>query len=157
MDWLDKIKVDNNPRIHPTTKIWHPDLVNIYGDCQIGQRCNIGAFVEIGPGVVIGDDVSIAAFCFIPSGVTIENGCFIGPRVTFCNDKHPPGPKDAWAPINVRKRASVGAGAIILPGVTVGERALVGAGSVVTKDVPDGVIVYGNPARIVKEREGELR
>jgi acetyltransferase-like isoleucine patch superfamily enzyme len=129
------------------TKIWHPDLVNIYGDCKIGQNCNVGAFVEIGPGVVIGDNVSIAAFCFIPSGVTIEDDCFIGPRVTFCNDKYPPSHKDAWQPILVKKGASIGAGSIILPGVTIGEKAQIGAGTIITSDIKPGWRVVGNPAR----------
>jgi len=133
--------------IDKTAKIWHPELVNIYGDCQIGAFCNIGCFVEIGPGVIIGDNVSIGAFCFIPSGVMIENDCFIGPGVVFCNDKYPPGPKDGWLPILVKTGAKIGAKVTILPGVTIGERTLVGAGSVVTKNLPPDIIVMGNPAR----------
>jgi UDP-2-acetamido-3-amino-2,3-dideoxy-glucuronate N-acetyltransferase len=136
-----------NPQIHHSTKIWHPDKVNIYGDCIIGWNCNIGCFVEIGPGVIIGNNVSIAAFCFIPSGVSIDDNCFIGPRVTFTNDKYPPGRKEDWLRTHVKTGASIGAGAIILPGITIGINALVGAGSVVTKDVLDGQRVAGNPAR----------
>lgn len=137
------------PQIHYSTKIWHPDKVNIYGDCIIGCYCNIGAFVEIGPGVIIGNNVNIAAFCFIPSGVTIEDNCFIGPRVTFTNDKYPPGKREDWLRTYVKTGASIGAGSVILPGVTIGSGALVGAGSVVTKDVPDGRRVVGNPARML--------
>ena len=136
-------------------KIWHPDSVNIYGRedavCKIGNGVFIGAFVEIGPGVVIGDNVRIGAHCFIPEGVTIEEDCFVGPRATFCNDKYPPSDRQAWGKILVKKKASIGAGAIILPGVTIGESALVGAGAVVTENVPDWVIVTGNPGkRILK-------
>ena len=129
------------------TKIWNPELSNLYGDFEIGCSCNIGAFVEIGPGVKIGNNVSIAAFCFIPFGVTIEDNCFIGPRVTFTNDRYPPGGRDNWLPILVKEGVSIGAGSIILPGVTIGMGSMVGAGSVVTKDIPDGVRVIGNPAR----------
>lgn len=136
-----------HPQIHHTTKIWHPDKVNIYGDCVIGENCNIGAFVEIGPGVIIGNNVSIAAFCFIPSGVTIEDGCFIGPRVTFTNDKYPPSNKEEWLPTLVKTKARIGAGAIICPGVIIGSNALVGAGSVVTSDIPDNCRIAGNPGR----------
>lgn len=132
------------------SKIWHPEQVNIYGrkdnPCIIGDNVNIGSFVEIGPGVVIGDNVSIGAHCFIPEGVTIEDDCFIGPRTTFTNDKYPMSRKECWLPICVKKGAKIGAGSVILPGVTIGEKALIGAGSVVTKNVNAGVIVKGNPA-----------
>ncbi len=140
---------ENQPQIHHTTKIWHPDKVNIYGNCKIGMYCNIGSFVEIGPGVNIGNKVSIAAFCFIPSGVTIEDGCFIGPRVTFTNDKYPPSHKEQWQPILIKRNASLGAGSIILPGVTIGVGAMIGAGTVVTRDIADGWRVVGNPAKRV--------
>lgn len=132
-------------------KIWHPSLVNLYG-CTIGDDCNIGAFVEIGPGVKIGNHVSIAAHCFIPAGVTIEDDCFIGPRVTFCNDKYPPSHKDNWGKVLVKKGASIGAGAIILPDVEIGEWALIGAGAIVTCSVPSRTKYFGNPAR----HKGEL-
>lgn len=137
--------------IGESTKIWHPELVNIYGSkesiCKIGSCVNIGAFVEIGPGVVIGNNVSIAAFCFIPFGVTIEYSCFIGPRVTFTNDKYPPGNKEDWRPILVKHGTSIGAGSIILPGVTIGENVLIGAGTVVTRDVSNNSRIVGNPGR----------
>ena len=138
--------VDKSCSIGEGTKIWHPELVNLYG-CRIGNNCNIGAFVEIGPGVVIGNNVRIAARCFIPEGVTIEDDCFIGPRATFCNDRFPPSSKDQWEKILVRRGASIGAAAVILPGVTIGERAVIGAGSVVTRDVAAGETIYGIPAR----------
>lgn len=128
------------------TKIWHPSRVNIYG-CRIGEDCNIGDFVEIGPGVVIGNRVRIGAHTFIPEGVTIEDDCFIGPRVTFCNDRYPPSHRDKWEKIVVRRGAAIGAGAIILPGVIIGEGVLVGAGAVVTSSIPDKHKSYGHPSR----------
>jgi UDP-2-acetamido-3-amino-2,3-dideoxy-glucuronate N-acetyltransferase len=135
-----------NCKIGKGSKIWHPDLVNLYG-CEIGENCNVGAFVEIGPGVFIGDDVRIAAHCFIPEGVKIESGCFIGPRVTFTNDPYPPSNRESWKSTVVCKGASIGAGAIILPGVTIGEGALIGAGSIISRNVLPGAKVYGEAAR----------
>lgn len=126
------------------TKIWHPELVNLYG-CIIGEDCNIGAFAEIGPGVVIGNRCRIAAHAFICHGVTIEDDVFIGPRVTFTNDKYPP--SDNWGKILVKHHAAIGAGAVILPDVTINSYALVGAGSVVSKDVYANTKVMGVPAR----------
>lgn len=125
--------------------------VNIYPTAILGRNNSIGSFTEIGDGVVIGSSNRIGAYCFIPWGVTIENYCFIGPRVTFTNDKYPPGGKTAWQKITVKTGAAIGAGAIILPGVTIGKESLVGSGSVVTKDVPDGMVVCGNPAKIRRE------
>ncbi|MFA7099482.1 MAG: acyltransferase [Eubacteriales bacterium] len=140
------------PIIDATVNIWHKDKVNIYGDCKIGKNVNIGAFVEIGPGVEIGHDTSIAAFCFIPSGVKIGHNCFIGPRVTFTNDKYPPSGEENWLKTAVLNKASIGAGSTILPGVIIGYDAKVGAGSVVTKNVPAGATVCGNPAKIINKR-----
>lgn len=128
------------------------DYVNLYG-CKIGKECRIAAFVEIQRGVVIGDRCKVEAFAFIPSGVTVEDEVFIGPRATFTNDLHPHAVGD-WSitPTLVKRGASIGAGAVIVCGVTIGERANVGAGAVVTKDVPDGATVVGNPAKIIKSK-----
>lgn len=134
------------------TKIWHPELSNIYGS-TIGKRCNIGALVEIRNDVVVGDDCKIQAFTFIPGGVRIGNRVFIGPRVTFTNDKHPKA-VGAWTPLvtTVEDDVNIGAGAVILPGIIIGRGATIGAGAVVTKDVPSGVTMIGNPARILKKK-----
>jgi acetyltransferase-like isoleucine patch superfamily enzyme len=128
------------------------DYVNLYG-CKIGRECRIAAFVEIQRGVTIGDHCKVEAFAFIPSGVTIEDEVFVGPRATFTNDLHPHAVGD-WSitPTLVKKGASIGAGAVIVCGVTIGEGATVGAGAVVTKDVPAGATVVGNPARPVKKK-----
>jgi UDP-2-acetamido-3-amino-2,3-dideoxy-glucuronate N-acetyltransferase len=126
------------------------DYVNLYG-CKIGRDCKIAAYVEIQRGVTIGDRCKVEAFAFIPSGVKIEDEVFIGPHAVFTNDLHPKAVGD-WeiVPTLVKKGASIGAGAVIVCGVTIGEGAMVGAGSVVTKDVPPGVLVVGNPAKVVK-------
>lgn len=144
--------IDSLAIIHPTTTIWHPELINIYGDCIIGSFVNIGCFVEIGPGVVIGNNVRIGAHCFIPEGVTIEDDVFVGPGVIFTNDRYPPGGKENWRPILVKAKASIGAGSVILPGVEIGEGAMIGAGTVVTKNIPAGYRVVGNPCRRILTR-----
>ena len=126
------------------------DFVNIFG-CKIGKDCKIAAFVEIQKGVTIGNKCAIEAFAFIPTGVTIEDEVFIGPHVCFTNDKKPRAVNPGWkvVPTTVKKGASIGAGSIIMCGVTIGEKAMVGAGSVVTKDVPANTLVIGNPAKDV--------
>jgi len=139
-------------------KIFHPELVNLYG-CEISVGCKIGAFVEIRSQVKIGRNVKIQAFAFIPEGVTVEDGVFIGPHVCFTNDKYPRGvnPDGSlmqagdWEiiPTLVKQGASIGANATVLCGITIGEYAMVGAGAVVTHDVPDYAIVTGVPARVV--------
>ena len=125
--------------------IYHPDLVNLYG-CEIGDGCKIGTFVEIRKQVKIGRNVKIQAFAFIPEGIIIEDGVFIGPHVCFTNDRYPRAINpdgslmgaDDWeiVPTLVKQGANLGANSTIICGVTVGEYALVGAGAVVTSDVP---------------------
>jgi UDP-2-acetamido-3-amino-2,3-dideoxy-glucuronate N-acetyltransferase len=134
-------------------------FVNLYG-CTIGDETSIGTFVEIQKGVTIGARCKIQSHTFICEGVTIEDEVFVGHNVNFINDAYPravaPGgalqTERDWSvlPILVRRGASLGTGSTILGGLTIGERAIVGAGSVVTRDVPDGVIVAGNPARVLR-------
>jgi UDP-2-acetamido-3-amino-2,3-dideoxy-glucuronate N-acetyltransferase len=127
------------------------DFVNLYG-CRIGRDCKIAAFAEIQRGVVIGDRCKVEAYAFIPSGVTIEDEVFVGPHAVFTNDLHPRATGD-WdvVPTVVKRGASIGAGAVVVCGVTIGEKAMVGAGAVVTKDVPPGKLVVGNPAKVIKQ------
>lgn len=135
-------------------------FVNLYG-CRIGDETKIGTFVEIQKGAVIGRRVKISSHTFICEGVEIEDYVFIGHGVTFINDKYPHATTETgelqteanWVcvPTVVKNGASIGSNATILCGVTIGERAIVGAGSVVTHDVPPGVVVAGNPARILHE------
>ena len=120
---------------------------NIYPSAKIGKDVNIGTFCEIGANVKIGDRVRIGAMSFIPEGVTIKDDAWIGPRVTFTNDKYPPSGKDNWLPTVIEEGARVGAGVTILCGCTIGKGALVGAGSVVTKSIPAGERWCGVPAR----------
>ena len=138
--------------------IHHPDLVNLYG-CTIGAGSRIGTFVEIQKNAVIGRDCKISSHTFICEGVTIEDGVFVGHGVMFTNDLHPRATnadgslqsEADWVllPTRVKRRASIGSNATLLPGITIGEGAQVGAGAVVTRDVPDFAVVAGVPARIV--------
>ena len=135
-------------------------FTNLYG-CEIGDDVKIGTFVEIQKGARIGNRCKISSHTFICEGVELEDEVFIGHNVTFTNDLFPratngngklKGDAD-WEciPTRVKKGASIGSGATLLCGITVGENALVGAGSVVTKDVPANTVVAGNPARVIKE------
>jgi len=126
-------------------KIWHPDLVNLYG-CQIGAGTAVGPFVEIQKGVVIGCDCTISSHSCICEGVIIQDGVFIGHGVKFVNEKHPKSNRPDWElPIEntilVKRGASIGTGAIIMPGVIIGIEAEVGAGALILNDVPDYAVV----------------
>ena len=102
--------------------------------------------------MVIGNNVTVKCGVYLWDGLRIEDNVFIGPNATFTNDKYPKSkikPKE-FKKIILKKGCSIGANATIMPGITIGENAIVGAGSVITKDVPKGVIVFGNPAKIKK-------
>ena len=121
---------------------------NFWGKQIIGQGCTFGAFVDIGDSVVIGDNCKIECFVFIPPGVILEDEVFIGPHACFTNDKNPHA-RGKWklSKTLVKKGASIGANATILPGVTIGRHATIGSGAVVTKDVPDNETWAGVPAK----------
>jgi acetyltransferase-like isoleucine patch superfamily enzyme len=152
-----------------TAVIHHPDLVNLYG-CTIGAGTRIGTFVEIQKDAVIGRNCKISSHSFICGGVTIDDSVFIGHGVMFTNDMYPRAVNadgslqsdSDWEmlPTHVKRHASIGSNATILPGITIGEGAQVGAGAVVTRNVPNHAIVAGVPARIVgrvKDAPVELR
>lgn len=146
--------------IAPDAQIFQPDLVNLYG-CTIGAQTRIGPFVEIQAGCRIGARCKISSHAFLCEGVTLEEGVFVGHGVMFTNDRYPTSTTatgalkggDDWTcePILVCRGASIGSNATLLPGIRIGARALVGAGAVVTRDVPDGAVVAGVPARSIAE------
>lgn len=150
-------EVAESAEIGPNCRIWHQAQVR--ERARLGANCIIGKGVYIDFDVQIGDNVKIQNRSSVYHGTTLEAGVFVGPHAIFTNDKlpraiNPDGSlkaDDDWVvgPIRVQYGASVGAGAIILPGVTIGRWALVGSGAVVTHDVPDYGIVVGNPARLV--------
>lgn len=147
------VKLGRNVRLYA--------FVNLYG-CEIGEDTSVGTFVEIQKGVRIGARCKIQSHTFICEGVTIEDEVFVGHNVNFINDLYPratnqDGSRQGEAdwqvvPTIVRRGASIGTGAVLLGGITVGEGAVVGAGSVVTRDVPAGRTVMGNPARLSRGR-----
>ena len=148
--------ISENVKIGLGVKVFQPDLVNLYG-CTIGDETKIGAFVEIQKNATIGVCCKISSHTFICEGVTIEDEVFVGHGVLFINDRYPRATADGqlqtgddWlvVPTLVKKGASIGSGAVIMCGITIGKNAMVGAGAVVTKDVPDNTLVVGVPARI---------
>lgn len=147
----DDVKLGTNVRLSR--------FINLYG-CEIGDETKIGAFVEIQKNARVGKRCKVSSHTFICEGVVIEDGVFIGHGVTFINDTYPRATaRDGslqteadWKvePTVIRKGATIGSGATILPNISVGENAIVGAGSVVTRNVPPHSIVAGNPARVLR-------
>jgi acetyltransferase-like isoleucine patch superfamily enzyme len=154
----------NGVRIAPDVRIGNNVaiycFVNLYG-CSVGDDSRIGSFVEVQKNATIGARCKVSSHTFICEGVTIEDDVFIGHGVMFINDLDPRATVDGrpmteadWTllPTRVCQGASIGSGAVILGGVTIGSGALVGAGAVVTGDVPPGTVVAGVPARLLRYR-----
>ncbi len=135
-------------------------FVNAYG-CSLGAGTKVGPFVEIQKNVRIGARCKISSHSFLCEGVELEDEVFVGHGVMFVNDKYPRATNEDgslqggadWqvSPTRVCRRASIGSGATILCGVEIGAGSLVGAGAVVTRNVPPGVVVAGNPARVIRK------
>lgn len=131
------------------THIWQYCV--ILPGAKIGENCNICSHCFIENKVLIGNNVTIKSGVQVWDGVTIEDSVFIGPNVSLCNDKRPKSRAKNFVlePIVIKQGASIGAGAVILPGVIIGKNSFVGAGAVVTKDVQASSIVVGNPAIVL--------
>ena len=128
------------------THIWQ--FCVVLPGARIGRDCNICSHCFIENDVIIGDNVTVKCGVQLWDGITLEDNVFVGPNVTFCNDSHPKSKNKAFVleGVVVRRGASIGANATILPGVEIGENATVGAGAVVTRNVPAGAVVVGCPA-----------
>jgi acetyltransferase-like isoleucine patch superfamily enzyme len=151
----DSAVVSDEAIVGPATRVWH--FAQVREGARIGAQCNIGKGVYVGAGVVIGDRCKVENNASLFEGLTVEDGVFIGPHVVFTNDMRPraTNPDGSlqtaadWTMEHtiVRRGASIGAGAIIIPGLEIGRSAMVGAGAVVTHDVPAHALVVGNPAK----------
>ncbi|MDI1351804.1 MAG: acyltransferase [bacterium] len=139
-----------DPCIGQGTTIWQ--FVVILKGAIIGEQCNICAHCFIEDDVVVGNNVTVKSGVYLWNGTRLEDNVFIGPNATFTNDIMPRSKvyPESFSNIVVKKGASIGANATLLPGIVVGEYAMVGAGSVVTKNVAPYTIVAGNPAKVIR-------
>lgn len=137
-------------KIPENTNIWQ--YVVVLPNAIIGENCNICAYCFIENDVVIGNRVTVKCGVYLWDGIVVEDNVQIGPNVTFTNDKYPRAKqKFELQRTTIKKNASIGAGSVILGGITIGENALIGAGSVVTKNVPANELWLGNPAHFVRK------
>ncbi len=139
--------------IPESTNIWQ--FCVVFPKAQIGENCNICSHCLIENDVKIGNNCTIKCGVQLWDGIELEDNVMIGANCTFTNDRYPRAKNKDWKLLTTKicKGASIGAGSVILPGLTIGSYAMIGAGSVVTKDVPDGEVWVGNPARFTKKIE----
>lgn len=149
--FVHNLAICESSSVGSNTKVWA--FSHILEGATIGSDCNICENVFIENSVTIGNRVTIKNGVQIWDGISIEDHVFIGPNVTFCNDKYPISGNRNYKLLKtvIKEGASIGANATILPGLVLGNHCVVGAGSVVTKDIPPYSVVVGNPARILKE------
>lgn len=142
-----------NANIPVSTNIWQ--FCVIFPGCRIGENCNICSHCLVENEVTVGNNVTVKSGVQLWDGVELEDNVFVGGNVSFTNDRWPRSKNSGWTLLKTRvcKGASIGAGSVILPGITIGEGAMVGAGSVVTKDIPAHELWLGNPARFVRKIE----
>lgn len=147
---IHPLSICESKKIGRGTRIWA--FSHVLPSAEIGENCNICENVFIENSVKVGNNVTIKNGVQIWDGISIEDDVFIGPNVTFCNDKYPRSGNRNFnlLPTTIKHGASIGANATILPGIQIGQFAIVGAGSVVTKDVHDYQVVAGNPAKQIR-------
>lgn len=151
-------EISPRAKVGQNTSVWNE--AQIRDGAIVGEECIIGKGVYIDRDVVVGNRVKIQNRASLFRGVTVEDGAFIGPHVTFTNDRYPRSTTpegrlrndDDWDPVPtlVRQGASIGAGSVIVPGVSIGRWAMVAAGSLVTRNVPDHALVKGSPAEVYR-------
>lgn len=146
---IHKLADVQTDQIGEGTNIWQ--FCVILEGAKIGSNCNICAQVFVENDVVVGDNVTIKNGVQLWDGLRVEDNVFIGPNVTFTNDKFPRSKEypEQFKKTIIHKGASIGANATILPSITIHKNAMVGAGAVVTKDVEEGATVVGNPAKVI--------
>lgn len=151
MHYIHPLADVQTEQIGEDTKIWQ--FCVILKNAQIGCNCNICAHCFVENDVKVGNNVTVKSGVYLWDGIEIEDNVFIGPNVTFTNDKYPRSKQypDHFQKIKIKKGVSIGAGAIVLGGLTIGENAMVGAGSVVTKNIPAGQLWMGNPAKYIRD------
>lgn len=141
-----------NVNIPESTNIWQ--YVVVLPKSIIGENCNICAHCFIENDVKIGDNVTVKSGVYLWDGIVVEDNVQIGPNVTFTNDKYPRAKTEfVLQKTLIKRNASIGAGATILGGVTIGENAMIGAGSIVTKDIPANELWVGSPAKFIRRIE----
>ena len=142
---------DCKAHISDNTNVWQ--FCVVFPNARIGNNCNICSHCLIENDVIIGDNVTVKCGVQLWDGLRVEDNVFIGPNVTFTNDKYPRSKQypESFYQTTIKKGASIGAAAVILCGITIGEKAMIGAGSVVTKDVPAGELWLGNPAKFIRK------
>lgn len=150
MSFIHKLSDVASSVIGEGTRVWQ--YVVILEGASIGNNCNICAHTLIEGDVVIGDNVTIKSGVYVWDGTRIEDNVFIGPNATLTNDPHPRSKEypETFSGITIKRNASIGANATMLPGITIGEGAMIGAGAVVVGDVPPKAVVVGNPAKIIR-------
>jgi len=141
--------ISEKAKIGKNVSIWHFTYVG--DDVEIGDNVKIGSLAHIDYNVKIGENTKIEGMAYIPPLSRIGKNAFIGPNAVLTNDPYPM--CDKMIGVTIEDGAIIGAGAVIKAGVTIGKNSVVGMGSVVTKDVPESVVVLGNPARIKYTRE----
>jgi acetyltransferase-like isoleucine patch superfamily enzyme len=147
--FVHRLGLNESESVGDGTRIWA--FAHVLKGAVIGTGCNIGESCFIESGAVIGNNVTVKNGVQVWGGVTLEDDVFVGPNATFTNDFNPrstvkKGPADLW-PTTVKKGATIGANATVIPGIVIREHAFIAAGSVVTRDVPPYALLMGNPAR----------
>lgn len=133
------------------TKIWQYSV--ILPNAVIGRNCNINSHTFIENDVILGDNVTIKCGVYLWDGLRVESDVFVGPNVTFTNDKYPRSKHypEKYQVTTLRRGSSIGANATVLGGIVIGENSMIGAGSLVTRNVPDNELWIGNPAKFIRK------